>query len=118
MCKFLHTNLFAKFKFSLLFNLPHCCSIYKNSPAEISTGLKFSCNIQLKFDFLVDVSNQIFDFYSFLLHCVTVTNCYTAVFFGFEVVCDAQRCADFVLTTVAFADRACFVVVNHKVFLQ
>ena len=36
--------------------------------------------IQLKLKLCFDVGNEIFNLNSFLLHCITVTNCYAAVF--------------------------------------
>ena len=55
-------------------------------------------------DFFVNVVNQLVNGDSLLLHCVTVTNRYAVVLKRVEVVGDAHRRSDFVLTAVTLAD--------------
>ena len=70
-------------------------------------------SLESEFKLLVEVSNEVFDLNAFLLHCVTVTNCYAAVLFEcIEVISDAERSTDLVLTAVTLTDLTCFVVFN------
>ena len=73
----------------------------EKKPFGIPNGFLLSF---LEFDFLFDVCCEIFDLDSLLLHSIAVTNCYAAVFFAFEVICDAYRSSDFILATITLAD--------------
>ena len=66
---------------------------------------------------LFEVLFQLGERYAFLFHRVAVAYRHTTVGFRVEVYRYAERCADFVLAAVAFADTACFVVFASK-FLQ
>ena len=58
---------------------------------------------------------QISYLYTLLLHCISVSNCYTAVLNRVKIICDAERCTDLVLTAISLTDRTCLVIVNKEV---
>ena len=64
---------------------------------------------------VLDVLLYICDRHSFLLHRVTLTDCYATVLNAVEVVCDAEGSTDLVLSSVSLADSACIVIVNAEV---
>ena len=63
---------------------------------------------------LLNVRNKLFDLNAFLLHCVTVTNCYTSVYLTVKVVSNAERCSDFVLSAITLTDGTCIIEINHE----
>ena len=64
---------------------------------------------------VLDVLLYICDRHSFLLHRVTLTDCYAAVLNAVEVVCDAEGSTDLVLSSVSLAESACIVIFNAEV---
>ena len=64
---------------------------------------------------VLDVLLYICDRHSFLLHRVTLTDCYATVLNTVEVVCDAEGSTDLVLSSVSLADSACIVIINAEV---
>lgn len=64
---------------------------------------------------LFDISYQLVDLDTLLLHCISVSYCYTAVLNRIKVICDAEWCTDLVLTAISLTDRACLVIVNKEV---
>lgn len=72
----------------------------KKLPALFRYGELFKSELNF---FGKEVSNLI-DRYSFLLHCITVTNSYAAIVFGIEIVGDAVRSSYLILAAVTFAD--------------
>ncbi len=66
-------------------------------------------------DLLGDVRVELVDLYSLLLHRISVADGNAAVLYAVEVVGDAERCADLVLTAVTLADGARVVKVDHEV---
>ena len=63
------------------------------------------------FDILLYIGNRD----TLLLHAVTLTDSYTAVFNAVKIVCDAERSTYLVLSAVSLADSACVVIVNAEV---
>ena len=72
----------------------------------------------LEFHFLFDISGEVFDLDTLLLHCISVTNGNAAVLDGVKVISYAERSTDLVLSSVTLADRACFVVVNAELLSE
>ena len=72
----------------------------------------------LEFELFDDVVGQILHWDSFLFHGVAITNSYTAIFLGLEVVGDAEWGTDLILTAVTFANGTSFIIVNHEVLGQ
>ena len=64
----------------------------------------YALKITLKFYFLFDICSQIINFYSFLLHSITVTHGNTSVFFGIKVISNAKRGSDLILTAVSLTN--------------
>ena len=71
-----------------------------------------------EFQLFFDIGNEVVCLYANLLHGIAVTDCYAAVVFGIEIVCDAERRADFVLAAIALADRACLILINREVLCE
>ena len=65
-----------------------------------------------------DVTFKLVDAYADLLHSISVANSYRVVFQSVEVDGYAHRGADFVLSAIAFADTACFVVIYAEFFCK
>ena len=53
---------------------------------------------------------------SYLLHSISITDCYASVNLRLKVIGNAKRSTNLVLTSVSLTDRACFVKVNAEVF--
>ena len=64
---------------------------------------------------LFDISYQLVDLDTLLLHCISVSYCYTAVLNRIKVICDAEWCTDLVLTAISLTYRASLVIVNKEV---
>ena len=62
-----------------------------------------------------EVSYEVVDSYTLLLHCVTVADCNAVVLLkSIEVVGDAERSSNLVLTAVSLTDSTSLVEVNHE----
>ena len=70
----------------------------------------------LKLNFCPDILCKRFDLDALLRHRVTVADSHTAIRLGIKVIGDAERGTDLVLTAVPFSDRACVVIIDHKLF--
>ena len=89
----------------------------------VKTGIKngrTNCSpakifILLESYLIFDISYQLVDLDTLLLHCISVSYCYTAVLNRIKVICDAEWCTDLVLTAISLTDRACLVIVNKEV---
>ena len=68
-----------------------------------------------EFYFLCDIVVELVDRNSFLLHCIAVTDGHAAVLSAVEVIGDAERSTDLVLTAVTLADGACVVIFDHEI---
>ena len=73
------------------------------------------CIMLSKLDFVCDVLAELVNGNSLLLHCVTVTDSNAVVLDRIKVIGDTERSSYLVLTSVTFADRACVVIIGHKV---
>ena len=74
----------------------------KAGTAKNSQSLLFI--IHLKCNFFFDKCIKFIDRYSYLIHSISVTNCYTAVLNRIKVIGDTVRCSDFVLSAISLTD--------------
>ena len=72
----------------------------------------------LPLKFLLKVRFEIFNFNSFLLHRITVTNSNCSVFFRIEVISYTERCSDLILTAISLTDISSVIEFAVVVFAK
>ena len=71
-----------------------------------------------EFQLFFDIGNEVVCLYANLLHGIAVADCYTAVVFGIEIICDAERRAYLILAAIAFAYGACLIIIDGEVLCE
>ena len=77
---------------------------------------EYFVNFLLIIEFLSKVILQIFNFNSFLFHCVTITNCNTSIVCGFEIYRNTEWFTNRILTTITFSNALSIIICYAKVF--
>ena len=74
--------------------------------------------LHLVFKFLLEVSLQIFDLHTLLLHRITITDSYSTICLRLKIVSHTERSTDLILSSVTLTDVSSVIEFAVEVLAQ